>query len=1663
MGFPSSPSNGQSVTVNGVTYNYVSATNSWKRVQTPITAPFNANIVYANLFAYSSNTVSILDDVNSDIQTLQGQVYTNSNVNAYLTSTGAGNVSISSGAFNLTATGPGATTVGSATAIPVITTDAYGRIASLTTASVSSTLSTAGTTGTGTVALIDQSLTFAGTNGVTASASGQTITISTPQDLRTNANVTFGAGTITGNLNVNGVLTVAEIRSTIAQEIVVQDPLLYMVANVIYPWTFDTGIFSHARGGPANVYGHHGFVRSSEFGYWGFFSNVKSEPTTTINWLDSGIIWDKTKAGELVLANTTAATSTSTGALQVAGGAGIAGTIYAAGVVAAGVDLVANAGAQADAIVTANTALKGYVDTQDSAITSAWTANASAQASAIAGANAAIITANTALKNYVDGQITSLVGGAPAVLDTLYEISNSLGNNASLSSTLLNSIAGANAAIATLQTQVYTNSNVNAYLTSGSAGNVSISNGNITLPLTGPGVKNVGSSTSIPTIVTDAYGRIVSLTSNAVSTTITLAGTSGSGSVAGGGTLTFAGSNGFTATASGSTITLSTPQDVRSTATPTFAGITTNGNTIVNSTAYVSGGVYTTGLYWSANGNVMASGITYTASSTAPASANKGDQWYNTSSDVLYEYINDGASSYWIDTSSASINTSSAAGIAANLNPVINGNIYITGNLVPTSNVAYDLGSPTNAFKSLFLSGNTIHLGGAMITTDQSTGAIAMVPIPTVANPNPKGMVIDPSGYISQITTTAGRFTASALATVVTSATTAGSNFANITVGTTAAVGRVITTNGVFWANGINYSSTIPGTYSNSTVASYLPVYSGNVASGNASVTTKLTAGNIVTTNGVFWANGTAYSSGSGGTTLPSQSGNSGKYLTTDGSSLSWGTVAGGGGGGGTTTNALTIGAGLSSNNDDDLIYQFGPTINTTDMKGASVVTNGTYAVVGAPLGGSGQKGTVYVYRVSDGALCYTIQISTGSRVGMFNNGMAMYGNYLAVGADPNGYGKVYLFDMSTWSAYSGTTINVTSATTTISNPVSQYGYFGKSVALSSSYLVVGAPQNNSTTSASQAGVVYLYALDGTLKYIINAPSASGSPAGDKFGTDVDIVGHYLVIGAPNETNSSGYSGGRAYIYNTGTLPTYSGSTVTIPTGTTSGQGNGLFANYGIVLNNPTTDVSSNELCGSAVATNAVYVAVGAPYATDTRHSGTTRYNAGAVYVYNADTGAYVATLYPPNPYSDSYFGTAVAMTGNKIIVGEPSNSNGQPGQVHVYDTSDFKLRKTIHAYNVTYGASGDNFGSAVSASGNYAIVGATGEMAPTQSYNQSGAAFFVNTNYVFDGSAVASVSLAKSPVIPGMYGATDSVSYVTVPLITVDKYGRVTNIGTSTFNAPAAGISSGFAQVTVGGQTLSASGSDTFTLAAGDNVTLDIDTNTKTITINSTGGGGDAGGGGGSDNPFIMKIGPAAISYTNADATFTTGATGKLLVEALAYSDNIVTVGGSGLGPFNQLMGQYTAMNGPNGTFYPWYSSSSITSGATVHVILQGMSSMSGTLNVVAYTLDSTTDPMAMQCYRGNATNNSMTFDGSFSIVNTPSQNGMMMSNPNYFYGLLYLQGQGDLSTFQAAPGVIAHYDSTSGMVGLKVPSSIWGSGGTVGALPGFTGGYGMNGYYFG
>jgi hypothetical protein len=49
-------------------------------------------------------------------------------------------------------------------------------------------------------------------------------------------------------------------------------------------------------------------------------------------------------------------------------------------------------------------------------------------------------------------------------------------------------------------------------------------------------------------------------------------------------------------------------------------------------------------------------------------------------------------------------------------NLTVDANLTITGSILPSANVTYDLGSPTQRWRSAYFSGNTIYLGGAVLS-----------------------------------------------------------------------------------------------------------------------------------------------------------------------------------------------------------------------------------------------------------------------------------------------------------------------------------------------------------------------------------------------------------------------------------------------------------------------------------------------------------------------------------------------------------------------------------------------------------------------------------------------------------------------------------------------------------------------------------------------------------------------------------------------------------------------------------------------------------------------------------------------------------------------------------------------------------------------------------
>ncbi len=149
--------------------------------------------------------------------------------------------------------------------------------------------------------------------------------------------------------------------------------------------------------------------------------------------------------------------------------------------------------------------------------------------------------------------------------------------------------------------------------------------------------------------------------------------------------------------------------------------------------------------------------------------------------------------------------------------------------------------------------------------------------------------------------------------------------------------------------------------------------------------------------------------------------------------------------------------------------------------------------------------------------------------------------------------------------------------------------------------------------------------------------------------------------------------------------------------------------------------------------------------------SGTIVTNCGAVYVYRRNAGAWVqeAILQASNPTAEDYFGSAVAISGETIVVGAPSEDSAATGvngnqadntkanagaaYVFVLQGGQWVQQAYLKASNSD---AGDNFGYTVGVSGDSIVVGAPNEDSDATTINGSQANSAASPNagaaYVF-------------------------------------------------------------------------------------------------------------------------------------------------------------------------------------------------------------------------------------------------------------------------------------------------------------------------------------------
>ena len=165
-----------------------------KLVKRDSAGDFSANVITATLTGTASNankwttarSLSLTGDADATLFAVDGS----NNVTTAIT---LATVNSNTGSF------------GSTTLIPVITVNAKGLITAVSTASISTALNIAGTTGTDVVALGADTLTFAGGTGVTTAVTNNQVSFAIGQAVGTTDNVTFNNVTVNGAFNSDDI------------------------------------------------------------------------------------------------------------------------------------------------------------------------------------------------------------------------------------------------------------------------------------------------------------------------------------------------------------------------------------------------------------------------------------------------------------------------------------------------------------------------------------------------------------------------------------------------------------------------------------------------------------------------------------------------------------------------------------------------------------------------------------------------------------------------------------------------------------------------------------------------------------------------------------------------------------------------------------------------------------------------------------------------------------------------------------------------------------------------------------------------------------------------------------------------------------------------------------------------------------------------------------------------------------------------------------------------------------------------------------------------------------------------------------------------------------------------------------------------------------------
>ena len=435
----------------------------------------------------------------------------------------------------------------------------------------------------------------------------------------------------------------------------------------------------------------------------------------------------------------------------------------------------------------------------------------------------------------------------------------------------------------------------------------------------------------------------------------------------------------------------------------------------------------------------------------------------------------------------------------------------------------------------------------------------------------------------------------------------------------------------------------------------------------------------------------------------------------------------------------------------DEIIKVVSSHRDSADWFGYSVSIDGNKAIVGSYLddddlsGGNNLEnaGSVYIFELSEGVWVESAKLVPSDRNAndRFGCRVGISGNVVVVGAfledeDASGgatmtdAGAAYIFELSggVW----------TEKAKLVASDRAAGDRFGFGVSISGNRAIIGAYKESHNgangNNASEAGAAYIFESIGGIWTETAKLTASDAGPVNWFGYSLSIDGNKAVVGAyrKSENSVSAAGAGAAYVYE---------------------LSGGIWSETTKLL---ASDIGSQDRFGWSVSINGNRILVGATQNDDDVSGGNNLSNAGAAYVFDLNGGTWseTAKLVASDRATLDQFGSSVAISGDKLVVGaafENENSTGgapltEAGSAYVFEWNGNSWTETAKLVASDRGAE-DRFAFGIAMNGNHILVGSVFEdedVSGGMSLDNAGSAYFFykcsagNTNIQFSGNTLS-------------------------------------------------------------------------------------------------------------------------------------------------------------------------------------------------------------------------------------------------------------------------------------------------------------------------------------